>query len=294
MTSVSPLSPMQSQVAVLDAAAFARVAEIARAAAGLAIPDSKRTMVQSRLARRLKATGILTFDQYLDHVQSSAGDAEREHMVSALTTNVSHFFREDHHFRTLQSDVLPNLLERARSGGRVRIWSAGCSTGQEPYTIAMMLFESEQAVGRLDVRILASDIDQKVLASARSGLFDERQIQSVPEQLRSRYFTRTHDTESLRANEKLRSLISFRQLNLMAAWPMRGAFDVIFCRNVVIYFSEETQAALWPRFHAMLSPGGWFFLGHSERIHDPEGCGFDTAGITTYRRRDAAAQNQRL
>ncbi len=287
MSSLGGIPARDASIAVLDTAAFVRVTKIALAAAGLSIPDSKRTMVQSRLARRLKVTGIPTFDQYLDHVEGPDGATELEQMVSALTTNVSHFFREDHHFAALREKVLPGLLERARQGGRIRIWSAGCSTGQEPYSIAMTLLEADNKIDTHDVKILASDIDLKVLAAAKAGQYDDRQVQSIPEALLARYFDRSRgeDGEWFSAKDRIRSLVSFRQLNLMAQWPMRGGFDAIFCRNVVIYFSEETQAALWPRFHSALMPGGWFFLGHSERIHDPGKIGFDTVGVTTYRRR---------
>lgn len=296
MTALGRTHPGEPSVAVLDAAAFERVARIALATAGLCIPDSKRTMVQSRLARRLKVTGYASFDRYLDHVEQTGGAAELEQMVSALTTNVSHFFREDHHFTTLRERVLGDLLTRARQGGRVRFWSAGCSTGQEPYTLAMSLLEAESRIDDLDMRILATDIDLKVLAAAKAGRYDERQIQSVPDALRSRYFSRVdRDGEPCFAvSERLRRIIRFRQLNLMAPWPMRGTFDAIFCRNVVIYFSEATQATLWPRFHAALAPGGWLFLGHSERIHDPSRVGFDTVGVTTYRRQAGSADSAKL
>ena len=286
MTPVSRIGDGAHHAALLDQAAFARVARLAQTAAGLSIPDSKRTMVQSRLTRRLKATGIPDFSTYLDLVESRDGDAEREHMVSALTTNVSHFFREDHHFETLREQVIPGLLARARLGGKIRIWSAGCSTGQEPYTIAMTLLEASSTVEQLDVRILATDIDAKVLAAAKLGQYDERQVQPIPPALLSKYFSRDRSGQETRfeAGDRLRSLIRFRQLNLMAPWPMKGFFDAIFCRNVVIYFSDQTQSTLWPRFHEKLVPGGWFFLGHSERMQDARANGFEMVGVTTYRR----------
>ena len=283
-----------ASISVLDKKAFERVARIALSAAGLTIPESKRTMVQSRLSRRLKVAGLSSFEKYLDHVEGGDGARELEQMVSALTTNVSHFFREDHHFATLRESVFPQMVARARQGGKVRIWSAGCSTGQEPFTIAMVLFEAEPKIDALDVRILATDIDQKVLAVARTGQYDERQMHPVPDALRSRYFemVRQRGEPNYVAAERLKKIIRFRPLNLIDPWPMRGTFDVIFCRNVVIYFSEETQATLWPRFHSVLAPGGWFFLGHSERIHDANRIGFDTVGVTTYRRPDGPAAHR--
>ena len=270
---------------VLDGAAFSRVARIALDAAGLSIPESKRAMVQSRLSRRLKVTGHKDFSSYLHFVESGGADDELENLVSALTTNVSHFFREEHHYKTVREDILPKLLVAARNGGRVRFWSAGCSTGQEPYTLAMILSDAEPKVSEMDVKILATDIDLKVLSTAKSGRYDERQVASVPTEFRSRYFSQVEcdGDPILEVSDRLRALVSFRQLNLMQTWPMSGTFDAIFCRNVVIYFSEETQLTLWPRFNRSLAPGGYFFLGHSERIQDPGKHGFETVGVTTYK-----------
>ena len=270
----------------LDMVAFSRVTKVALKVAGLSIPESKRAMVQSRLARRLRATGFEDFTSYLDHIESSNGQVEREEMISALTTNVSHFFREDHHFKALRDDILPDLLARAQSGGRVRIWSAGCSTGQEPYSLAMTLLDAQPRASDLDVRILATDIDLRVLSSAKAGKYDERQIASVPSEKKSSYFQEVTVSGEVRfeAKEKLKEMIAFRELNLMNTWPMTGPFDAIFCRNVVIYFSEETQATLWPRFNQKLTSSGYLFLGHSERIQDPSANGFEAIGVTTYRR----------
>ncbi len=271
--------------AMLDEASFRRVRQLAERAAGLSIPESKRAMVQSRLSRRLRATGITAFGTYLDLVERPDGQEERNHMVSALTTNVSHFFRENHHFETFTAEVIPELQARAASGAPVRLWSAGCSTGQEPYSIAMTLLSAWPEAAKSDVRILATDIDRPVLDRARAGVFDARQVSQVPDLLRQRYFRQT-GSEMLTIVPLLQDMIAFRSLNLLDPWPMRQAFDAVFCRNVVIYFSEARQAQLWPRFRDSLRPGGWLFLGHSERVANPDALGLISSGVTTYRRGD--------
>ncbi len=269
----------------LASAGFQRVADLARREAGLTIPDTKLSMVQSRLVRRLNATGHRTFDAYLGHVESAAGSGEREHMISALTTNVSHFFREAHHFETLREEILPRAIDRARQGEKVRIWSAGCSSGQEPYSIAMCLLDTVQRLGSLDIKILATDIDRAILKKAVSGTYSEHQMAGVPATFRERLFTGSGSgpDAAWTVRAELKAPISFRQLNLIGDWPISKRFEAIFCRNVVIYFDAATQAQLWPRFHETLVPDGWLFLGHSERMQNSSE-GFAPAGVTTYRR----------
>lgn len=276
---------------VLDAKRFARIASIAKREAGLTIPKAKIAMVQSRLLRRLSATDLDNFDAYLSFVENADGSRELENMISALTTNVSHFFREQHHFETLRDQVLPDLIARARAGQSVRLWSAGCSSGQEPYSIAMTLLDAFPQASDFDIRILATDVDRAILARARAGEFDQRQMDNVSEDQRKRYFeVSSGDSEATwRPGPAIRALVSFRHLNLIRDWPMKMQFDAIFCRNVVIYFNDETQKALWPRFAAALKPTGWFFLGHSERIHPKESALFQACGVTTYKRSLAAA-----
>ncbi len=271
------------QVAALDRAGFDRVRRLAEREAGLSIPDTKQAMVQSRLSRRLRATGAPGFGAYLDLVEGPEGAAERGHMVSALTTNVSHFFREDHHFQTFAQDVIPELRARAAQGAPVRIWSAGCSTGQEPYSIAMTLLSIWPEAGAADLRILASDIDRAVLDRARAGTFEHRQTGQVPDHLSRRFFE-PDGAETVTVTDDLKNLIAFRHLNLLAEWPMRQPFDVIFCRNVMIYFAEARQRQLWPRFRDSLRPGGWLFLGHSERVSEPETLELTNVGVTAYRK----------
>lgn len=270
----------------LDEKAFERISAIALADAGLDIAPSKMAMVHTRLARRLRALGLPDYEAYCALIESPDGREERREMISSLTTNVSHFFREDHHFERLVQEVLPGLRQKIETGQRVRIWSAGCSNGQEPYTIAMSIIENYDLPEGADLRILATDIDPKVIAFARRGAYDERMVSGVAPALLEKYFTRrqTATGGSWIVSQKLKRLISFRELNLLQPWPMQGKFDVIFCRNVVIYFNEKTQQQLWKNFARILHPGGWLFLGHSERVSEQYLDLLSPAGMTTYRR----------
>ncbi len=281
-TALAPTGQRMSP-AELDAGSFQRVARLASAKAGLMIAPSKTALVQSRLMRRLRALGISNFPAYLDLVESESGRDELRQMISVLTTNVSHFYREAHHFELLRQEILPDLIKRAAHGGCVRIWSAGCSSGQEPYSIAMEILRLDPKAAERDVRILATDIDPAILDAARNATYTTEQIAGVPEGDRKGFFE-PEESGRHTVREKLRSLVTFRELNLMAPWPMKRQFDVIFCRNVVIYFDDQTQQKLWPRFRDALAPGGTIFVGHSERIHELAGLDLKSIGVTAYRR----------
>ncbi len=270
----------------LDDSAFKRIAGIALQDAGLDIAASKMAMVHTRLARRLRMLNLESYDAYCSLIESAEGQAERRELISALTTNVSHFFREDHHFDRLVDEVLPILRQKLDDGGRVRIWSAGCSNGQEPYSIAMTILDNMDLPEGADLRILATDIDPKVIAFARKGEYDERMISGVSPTLLERYFIphRKGDTPVWTASPALKRLIAFKELNLLDPWPMQGRFDVVFCRNVVIYFNEETQQKLWKKFSEAMLPGAWLFLGHSERVSEAFLKVLPSVGMTTYRR----------
>ena len=264
-----------------NAAAFTALAALARAESGLTLVPEKRLMVQSRLRHRLRALAIDSFDAYVAYVTSDAGTAERRHMVSALTTNVSHFFREPHHFALLSTRLLPLLRLKAQAGRKIRIWSAGCSTGQEPYSIAMHLLSEAPWIADADFRILATDIDPKVLDQARTGMFTANQVRPIPDACRV-FLGAGSTNDRVMIGQEIRDLVRFLELNLLSDWPMRGPFDAIFCRNVVIYFDGATRAHLWPRFVRFLAPDGLLFLGHSERVSTPEQYGLACVGPTSY------------
>lgn len=266
---------------VLSDGDFASIAGHAQRLFGLHLHAGKRDLVYSRLIKRLRALGLPNFDSYCSLLDSGDPD-EQQRMLSALTTNVTHFFREVHHFETLKTLVLPPLLEGARQGGKVRLWSAGCSSGQEPYSIAMTLLELMPDAARYDIRILATDVDREILARAEAGNYAPDEIEELGQLGSGRFFLRSGN--SFAAGPELRKLIAFAELNLMSDWPMQGAFDAIFCRNVAIYFDKATQQRLWTRFAEKLRDGGYMFIGHSERVTGAAEALFKGVGVTTYRR----------
>ena len=242
-------------------AQFERIRRLVHDACGIHLHAGKETLVQARLARRLRALGMSGFDAYLDHVQAP-GSGELAAMLDVLTTNKTSFFREAAHFDYL-AQVLPAIQDASRRP--LRLWSAGCSTGEEPYTMAMVLRETLGAQRVRDARILATDLSSEVLVRARAATYAEAVMADVPAPLRERYFERVDGVGS-RVTADLGGMVRLARLNLQGAWPMRGPFDVIFCRNVMIYFDKATQERLVGRFAAMLRPGGLLFVGHSESL----------------------------
>jgi chemotaxis protein methyltransferase CheR len=259
---------------------FKAIAKLLYNLAGIALPDSKATLVYSRLAKRLRALGLRSFGEYCDLVESADGEDERLMMLAALTTNVTRFFREPHHFDHLQAQVIEPLAAAVRAGRRLRIWSAGCSTGQEPYSIALTILKVIPEAPRLDVKILATDIDPNVIRTARAAAYPQDLVDEIPQALRGAWMERSDGGWTMSA--AVRAMVTANELNLMKDWPMRGKFDAIFCRNVVIYFDEPTQARMWSRFVPCLSAGGRLYVGHSERAAYP-GSPLETDGLTTYR-----------
>jgi chemotaxis protein methyltransferase CheR len=264
---------------------FGRIAALLQRESGIHMLPSKASLVYSRLAKRLRALRIESFGEYCELVGSN--QLERMEMLAALTTNVTRFFREPHHFDHLKREVLPPLLASARGGARVRLWSAGCSSGQEPYSMALTILSLMPDAARHDVKILATDIDPNMIASARRGVYSAADLRDVPGDLKQRGFelAASEGGKTFQVGDNLRALVSFRALNLMADWPMRGTFQAIFCRNVVIYFEESTQSKLWSRLAPTLSPGGCLYIGHSERVFGPSSAVLESVGITTYRLR---------
>lgn len=254
--------------------------------AGIHIPETKATLVYSRLVRRLRALKLSSFQEYGELIADASG-GERRMMLSALTTNVTHFFRESHHFEHFSRHVLEGLARDARAGRQVRIWSAGCSSGQEPYSIAMSVLESVGDAARLDFKILATDIDHEVLATGERGLYSDGALDGILPARRSRFFVRAESGNGWRVADDVRRLVAFRRLNLNADWPMRGMFQVVFCRNVVIYFDEATQQQIWSKFAAKILPGGTLYIGHSERLSGPAMRAFRSVGVTSYQRAGA-------
>jgi chemotaxis protein methyltransferase CheR len=264
---------------------FSRIATLLQRESGIHLQSSKASLVYSRLAKRLRALGLESFKEYCKLVAADA--EERMNMLAALTTNVTRFFREPHHFEHLRSRVLPPLLDAARKGAAVRVWSAGCSSGQEPYSIALTILSLMPEAASRDIKILATDIDPNMVARGRIGIYAPAELREAPADLKQRWFEAAPGDErgNLRVRDELRALVSFRALNLISAWPMRGPFHAVFCRNVVIYFDEATQSQLWSRIAPLLSPEGCLYIGHSERVSGPALSALDSVDITTYRKR---------
>jgi chemotaxis protein methyltransferase CheR len=265
---------------VMTAEDFASIASILHATSGISLSPSKTSLVYSRLAKRLRILGLESFRDYCKLISGSDGVDERQAMLAALTTNVTRYFREPHHFDYLRK-LLPDLAARAKQGGRVRIWSAGCSSGEEPYSIALTVLSMLPNAHELDVKILATDIDPVILAKAKDGLYSREALEPVPADLR-KYFDSVEAGRLFSPIASVRDLIVFRELNLIGPWPMTQKFDVIFCRNVAIYFDEPTQDKLFGRYAESLNPDGRLFIGHSERVNDTR---FLSDGLTAYRLR---------
>ena len=270
---------------VFTAEDFRHIATVLHAHAGIALSEGKAALVYSRLAKRLRALGLRSFRDYCALIEGVEGVDERQAMTAALTTNVTRFFRESHHFDHLRDRVMPALAARARAGGRVRLWSAACSNGQEPYSMALTVLGVLPEAAGLDVRILATDIDPNMVAEGRAGLYRDEALEPVPLALRQRWFAKTVVDGQTRWSvaDDLRRLVAFRELNLIGDWPMKGRFDVIFCRNVVIYFDEATQERVWSRFMPYMTPDATLYIGHSERVTGPAAASLRTDGLTTYR-----------
>lgn len=244
-----------------------KIADLVKKEAGLDVIEMAEALVFSRLTRRLRATGCRDFPAYLALVHSDAGGDERTAMIEALTTNITRFYREPAHFRILAEQVLPGLRARAVRGARVRLWSAGCSTGEEAYTMAAIILNGFPEATNHDIRILATDINRRVLKEAETGIYSEERLDGLPGNLREILFSSSpHDENSVKVRDSVKALVTFRQLNLVSEWPLRGPFDVIFCRNVAIYMDQPTQWQLWSRMERVLDPEGMLFIGHSERL----------------------------
>lgn len=250
---------------------FARFSEFIYDTCGIKMPPVKKTMLEARLQKRLRKLGISSFKDYSEYLFSRTGtETELVHLIDVVTTNKTDFFREPAHFDYLVSQALPELMERTGAGLRkpLSIWSAGCSSGEEPYTLAMVLSEfSEQQ--NISFSILATDICTTVLDKARLAVYDEERIDPVPMSLRRKYLLRGKGEQKglVRVIPQLRHRITFRRLNFMDGdFGMREPMDIIFCRNVVIYFDKATQERLLNKFYRQLIPGGYLFMGHSETL----------------------------
>ena len=248
--------------------------------AGIVLKDHKRQMVYTRLSRRLRATGLTSFGGYMDLLERPENKRELTEFTNAVTTNLTSFFREGHHFEHLREHVFDHAAHVRKS--RLQIWSAGCSTGEEPYSIAMTARSAARSLSGIDFRILATDLDTNVLATGKAGVYPEARAADIPAEMRQGAFARKG--QQVEFSPQIKAMIAFRQLNLLHSWPFKGPFDAIFCRNVLIYFDAETKAGLVQRYAESLTEDGVLYLGHSESLLGEHPL-LISEGRTIYRRR---------
>jgi chemotaxis protein methyltransferase CheR len=248
----------------LDPDHFLRISDLLHRQCGISLLDGKQALVKARLVRRLLHLGLHSFDEYLRYLEADRSGDELRMMVDVLTTNKTSFFREPQHFAFLRGELIPREW---RERPNLRIWSAGCSTGEEPYSLAITLREELPDIDRRDARILATDISHRVMHRARDARYDLDALADVPPPILRRHFHRVQGDDGLyQVVEPTRAMVKLARLNLLAPWPMRGPFDAIFCRNVMIYFDQATREQLVERFWKLLRPGGHLFLGAAESL----------------------------
>jgi chemotaxis protein methyltransferase CheR len=274
----------------LSLADFETLRSIVQQHTGISLNASKMELVKRRFMPRLRALHLHDFSQYVDYLKENF-DSEGVAFCNAITTNLTSFFREQHHFE-LVATMLRGMLARRdpRKPTRIRLWSAGCSAGQEAYSLAITLRENFPDLDRLDIRILATDLDENCLNTARRGIYPQKEFDKMHAPLIERYFREVPNPgknvpgRHYQASAELKNLITFNKLNLMHTWPMKGPFDFILCRNVFIYFDKDTQLQILRRFAALQHTGSYLCLGHSEIIPSPPSLGYQMTGKTAYRR----------
>jgi chemotaxis protein methyltransferase CheR len=263
---------------------FAALRELVKTHTGIHLSEQKREMVYGRLSRRLRALGLESFRAYRALLERGDSD-ELTQFCNAITTNLTSFFREAHHFQYLREQLLESRAADARGVRRLRFWSAGCSTGEEPYSLAMTIHEALPDARRWDIRILATDLDTEVLGRGQRGRYEEDRVRGLAPQRLARFFQCEGGAPpAYTVTGELADLIAFRGLNLMHPLPMKGPFDAIFCRNVVIYFDKDTQRELFARIARLQRPGDILFLGHSESLYRVSE-DYTLVGKTIYRRK---------
>jgi chemotaxis protein methyltransferase CheR len=248
----------------LSSQQFDKISRLVYQVSGIDLHEGKEELVKARLIKRLRHLKIFGFDRYLKYLASDKSGSEIRAMVDVLTTNKTNFFREPEHLDYLRNEIITGLGKE-----QIRIWSAGCSSGEEPYSIAITLCEAISDIEQRDIKILATDISDRMIEQARRGLYDEEALKGISFQLKYRYFEQAEvgiGRNKYRVVPHLQSMVRFAKLNLMEDWPMRGLFGVIFCRNVMIYFDKPTQEKLVKRFWSQLRSGGYLMVGHSESL----------------------------
>ncbi|EAT12555.1 protein-glutamate O-methyltransferase CheR [Bermanella marisrubri] len=258
---------------------FSRLSRIAFDVSGIVLSDAKKELVYSRIARRVRALGLSRFSEYCEYLDREK-EKELNEFINSITTNLTSFFRESHHFEFLAKEIITQWRKNPKEP--IRIWSSACSTGPEPYSIAITLRKNIK-VDNLDIRILATDLDSDVLKKAKSGEYPLKEIELLPRDYHNCFY-KNEDGAKARIKDEYKGLIQFNRLNLLGPWPMKKKFDVIFCRNVVIYFNKDTQVELFNRLHDALKPNGYLMIGHSENLYGANHL-FKPLGRTIYQKK---------
>jgi len=259
--------PEQRREFVYTRKDFERLCQLVDRHTGIQLASGKEDMLYGRLSRRLRKVGLDSFKAYIQLLEEDETSDEFGEFINSVTTNLTSFFREEHHFDYLKKTLLPELMQRNQASRRIRIWSAGSSTGEEPYSIAMTVAETMPP--GWDVKILATDLDTDVLLHGENGIYDDSRVEGLDKAVVKRWFTKSKSQPGkVRVKSELQNLIYFRKLNLLKSWPMKGPIDIIFCRNVIIYFDMPTKQKLMDRYANMLVDGGHLFLGHSEAMNN--------------------------
>lgn len=258
---------------------FKQIVTLVSKKTGIVLADHKKDMVYSRIARRLRALNIQKFSDYCEFLYTEQGEEEIGNFVNAITTNLTSFFREIHHFEFLEN-YLKELEEKNKIERKIRIWSAGCSAGPEPYSIAMVVANHFENKPGWDIKILATDIDTNMLNTGSDGEYSDKELEKIPAKYK-KYLS--HKAGKMQMGEKIRKYISFNHLNLLENWPIKNKFDVIFCRNVVIYFDKPTQKVLFAKYANVLKPKGIMIIGHSENLFKVSD-DYELIGRTIYRK----------
>jgi len=264
------MAALTTQDIVLSEKDFRKISDLVYEHCGINLHKGKKELVRARLAKRLRLSNFKTFSEYIKHVLADKTGNEFSILIDSLSTNLTSFFREGQHFEFMREKFLPQLLERKRKNRnfRIRGWSAGCSSGEEPYSIAITLLKAVQGQGRWDVKILATDVSKTILETARKGIYDKERVEPIPKLQKNKYLVshRENKREVFEVSRSLKDVVIFRYLNLMRDWPIKSPLDFIFCRNVMIYFDKPTQQNLIARFWDLLDSGGVLFTGHSESL----------------------------
>jgi len=263
---------------------FERIRQFVSEHTGIVLTEKKKDMVYGRLSKRIRRGGFDSYSAFIDALDEG-NEEEREFMINAITTNLTAFFREKHHFDFLKNTVIPQLIRSKGQNKHLRIWSAGCSTGEEPYSIAITLKEALPDFDSWDVKILATDLDANVVAHGKAGIYRNDRLDGLDENRIKRWFKQGNgdNAERVKISAELQKMITFKRLNLLHEWPMSGPFDFMFCRNVVIYFDKGTQRVLFDRYADILAPDAYLFIGHSETLFKVSSR-FDSLGQTIYQK----------